>query len=456
MRIVVVNGSPSGLRGITAHHVEYLRRQLPQVELHEIEVARRITRIERDGELFAGIVRELAGADAVLWAFPVYVMLVPAQLKRFIELLFDRGGAAALRGKVTTSLSTSAHHYDHTAHDYMQGVCSDLGMSYVRGFSAGQGDLLTAEGRHDLCAFARDFLRYVSGEAPHEAPAPGIAWAPPVYSPALPAPAARAGDKRAVVIVDADGADGNLQRMVGLFERSVGVRVDRLNLAALRIDGGCLGCLRCSDDGRCGYRDDYAAAFEGRVRPADIVIYAGAVRDRFFSARMKLFIDRYFSNGHRPVLAGKAMGFIVSGPLGQLSTLREVIEAHIECSRCHRLGVVSDEDPDPAATSARLRALARAAERWLAEPWRAPPTFRGHAAMKNFRDLVYEHRGIMGADHRYYRAHGFYDFPQRKLGWQLFNTVVLLLKRIPFLRRRVQRALRDGRTRAYRRLLAAA
>jgi multimeric flavodoxin WrbA len=454
MKIVVINGSPAGVRGVTAHHVEYLRRQFSDHEFETIEVALRIRHIEREDKAFAAIVRTLAEADAVLWAYPVYVMLVSAQLKRFIELLFERGATEALRGKVTTSLSTSAHHYDHTAHDYMQAVCSDLGMRYLPGFSAGLEDLLTPAGRDDLRAFLRDFLLHVAGETPVEAPVPPVTGCPPAYEPVLPPPSPKTGGKRIVLLTDAGPHDANLQHMIEVFERSTSVPVDRLDLNAIRMDGGCLGCQRCADDGRCHYRDDYAAAFDGRVRTADAMIYAVTVRDRFLSARVKAFTDRYFSNGHRPVLAGKAIGFIVSGPLGQLATLREVIEAHIEVAHCKRLGVVTDEDPDTAATTKRLQSLARCTERWLAAPWHTPQTFRGHAAQKNFRDLVYSHRGIMSADHRYYLAHGLYDFPQRKLGWQLFNSLLLLLKRIPFLRRRMRAAMRDGQTRAYRRLLA--
>jgi hypothetical protein len=243
--------------------------------------------------------------------------------------------------------------------------------------------------------------------------------------------------------------------MIEIFDRSSTVPVDRLELRALRMDSGCLGCMRCADDGKCRYRDEYAAAFDERVRTADVILYAGSVRDRFLSARMKTFIDRYFSNGHRPVLAGKAVAFLVSGPLGELATLREVIEAHIEVGGCKRLGVVTDEDPNPSATTRRLQSLARSVERWLAEPWMTPQTFRGHAAMKNFRDLVYSHRAMMSADHHYYRTHGLYDFPQRRLGWELFNMLLLLLQRIPPLRRRVKEVMRRGQTRAYRHVLRA-
>ena len=452
MRVVVINGSPSGESGITAQYAKYLEQRFPEHAFQVVEVARRIHHIEQDAARLDAIVADMTAADAILWAYPVYVMLVPAQLKRFIELLFAHPRAPALRGKVATSLSTSAHHYDHTTHDYMHGVCVDLGMAYVRGFSAGDQELLTDKGRRDLLGFARDFFLHAAGEPPIDTDIPRISWSAPRYAPLLPPAAAKTSDKKIVVISDADDLTGNLQRMIDVFERSVSLPVDRIDLATLRMDGGCLGCLRCADDGQCGYKDGYAAAF-ARVMAADVVIYAGAVRDRYLSARMKTFTDRYFSNGHRPVLAGKLVGYIVSGPLAQLATLREILEASIELGCCHRLAIVTDEAADEQTTTERLRGMARAVERWVEDPWYAPPTFRGHAAYKNFRDLVYSNKGFMTADHRYYKAHGLYDFPQNRIAWRLFNGLVRLLKRLPLLGKRLSRAIMASRTRAYQRVL---
>jgi hypothetical protein len=147
------------------------------------------------------------------------------------------------------------------------------------------------------------------------------------------------------------------------------------------------------------------------------------------------------------------MGFIVSGPVNQLATMREVLTSHVEVSHCQHLGIVTDEDPSPDETAARLMNMTRAAERWLEDRWYAPQTFRGVGADKNFRDLVYTHRGLMVADHRYYRANGMYDFPQTNLGMRLFNTLLLLLRSIPSLRKRMGKALMSGKMSAHRRVL---
>ena len=36
--------------------------------------------------------------------------------------------------------------------------------------------------------------------------------------------------------------------------------------------------------------------------------------------------------------------------------------------------------------------------------------------MKIFRDLIWLMQGMMRADHRFYKSHGQYDFPQKKRG----------------------------------------
>jgi len=453
MKIVVINGSPSGNNGTTAQSIAYLRQQLGEHEFEVIEAARRIRRLERDPETFDAALALLDGADAILWAFPVYIMLVPAQLKRFIELLGERGGEAVLRGKVCSAISTSAHHYDHTAHDYLEAVSWDLGMTYVHGFSAESGDLLTEDGRRNLRGFGRDFLRRAAGDALVEAgPAP-LRWDAPEFrseldieaSPERPAP----GEGRIVVVSDATPGDGNLARMIDVFERSVSEPVDRIELGGLRMKGGCLGCMKCCDGDDCVYQDDYQATFEGRIQGAKVVIYAGAVRDRFLSARFKTFIDRFFYNGHRPVTAGQAVGYLISGPLGQLPVLREFCEAHVEVGESHRLGIVTDEGGDSGAITAQLVALGRTVDGWLEDPWYTPHTFRGVGARLNFRDLVYRNRSVLSADHRYYRAHGFYDYPQRDWRKRLFNAAALLLRRIPGMRRRMVGWLLEGRMRGY-------
>ena len=51
-------------------------------------------------------------------------------------------------------LTTSIHFFDHTAHEYVNGICDDLGMKYVDGYSAAMYDLLQEEERRGCCCFS--------------------------------------------------------------------------------------------------------------------------------------------------------------------------------------------------------------------------------------------------------------------------------------------------------------
>jgi len=134
MKIIVLNGSPHGVKGVTAQYIYYLEKKFPEHTFQTIEIARKINKLEKDVTFFDEIIKEIAEADAIIWAFPVYTMLIPSQLKQFIELLFERNSQCVLKGKIATGISTSANFYDHTAHNYMHGISSDLGLRYVEVF----------------------------------------------------------------------------------------------------------------------------------------------------------------------------------------------------------------------------------------------------------------------------------------------------------------------------------
>ncbi len=142
MKITVLNGSPKGDTSVTMQYVHYIQKKFPQHELKILNVSHRIKKLERDETAFQEILDEVQSADGVLWASPVYFLLVPSQYKRFIELISERGAEAVFEHKYTAALTTSIHFYDHTAHNYIHAVCDDLGMKYVGSFSADMRDLM--------------------------------------------------------------------------------------------------------------------------------------------------------------------------------------------------------------------------------------------------------------------------------------------------------------------------
>ena len=127
-------------------------------------------------------------------------------------------------------------------------------------------------------------------------------------------------------------------------------------------------------------------------------------------ARFKMYDDRNFCNGHRTVTVGMPVGYIVSGPYAQEHNLRTVIEGRSETGGNFLSGVATDERDANAAVDQLAKALAFALETGHT----APQNFYGVGGMKIFRDLIYQMRGMMRADHKFYKKQGIYDFPQKK------------------------------------------
>ena len=87
MNILVLNGSPSGSESITLQTVEYLKILFPQHSYEILNVGQKIRSFEKD---FSEAEAALSRAELILFCYPVYTFLVPAQLHRFIELMIVR------------------------------------------------------------------------------------------------------------------------------------------------------------------------------------------------------------------------------------------------------------------------------------------------------------------------------------------------------------------------------
>jgi len=455
MKIIIINGSPHGQNGVTSQYTKYLEIKFAEHEFNTIEVARKINKLERDIDFFNEILQQIEIADAIIWAFPVYSMLIPSQLKLFVELLFERNTNKVMKGKFATSISSSANFYDHTAHDYMHGISVDLGLKYVKGYSPEMRDLLTENGRNNLVGFASDFFWKISINNNLEDRAiPAVEWKTVDLSEIhLPKKVAKTGNKNIVIISDANPTDDNLLKMLDLFDRQVSHKVAVIELRNIEMKGGCIGCLKCGSGGACFYNDEYAETFE-KVKKADAVIYAGAIKDRYYSARFKKFIDRYFSNGHRAVLSASLLGHIVSGPLNQLSPMKETLEAHIEVAHCQRLGVISDENIDPNITAKNISNMVLFLEHWFEnKEWKNPQTFLGVGGGKIFRDLVYYNRGVMGADYQFYKENNLLDFPNTNYKNRIIGKIMLLIGKIPALEKEMKTNMNDHRIKPYKEVL---
>ena len=446
MKITVLNGSPKGELSVTMQYVGYLARLYPQHEFNIIHIAQRIKRIESDRATFDEIVDQVRSSDGVLWGFPLYVLLVHAHYKRFIELIFERGAQDAFAGKYAAALSTSIHFFDHTAHNYIHAICDDLGMRFVESFSADMTDLLEERGRTQLAQFGRHFLEAIQAQVYTQRAFPPLVYRQFSYQPGqLPVQQAAAG-KKVVILHDENDPDSNLARMIERVRASIAGDVRLVNLNQVEIKASCQGCLQCSSAYHCSFegKDEFIEFYRSTVMSADVLIYAGRMVDRYLSSRWKTLFDRAFFNTHTPVLGGKQLAFVISGPLSQVPNLSQILQAWFELQGANLVGIVSDESGTSAEIDGVLDRLSAEVLGDARVGASRPMTFLGVGGIKIFRDDIYGRlRTVFAADHRAYQRNGFYkSFPQARLGTWLLNTFVSPIVNLPPIRRKFDKGMK--------------
>jgi hypothetical protein len=246
--------------------------------------------------------------------------------------------------------------------------------------------------------------------------------------------------------------------MIDRLQGAIKGRVEVINLHKLEIRGACLGCLQCAMENHCVYRetDDIHALYTQRLVPADILVFAGAIHDRYLSARWKLFFDRGFFNNHVPLFPGKQMGLLISGPLRQIPNLRQILEAYAGFQPANLAGIVTDECADSAQLDRLIDGLARRLSDGAVRGYVAPRNFLIVGAAKLFRDAIWQDmRVFFPSDHRYYRQHGLYDFPHRSLKTRLWEAWMSLLLKLPSFRREFQRRIKTEMIKPLEKVVAA-
>lgn len=388
MKITVLNGSPKGETSVTLQYVHYIGKEFPQHELEIFHISPRIKTIEKDEQAFRDILESTRSSDGILWASPVYGALVPSNYKRFIELISEKGAADVFRNKHTIFLTTSVRFFDHTAQNYIHAVCDDLDMRYVGSFSARYDDMEKAEERERLRLFAANFFDEIGNDT-----LPPKCYMPLTrrdfeYVPGDAANKIDAAGKKVLVLTDSREHEVNLIRMIDRFRASFSKEIEVVNLWNIDIKGSCLGCLHCWTDNRCVYegKDGYLDFYNTKVKPADILIWAGAIKDRYLSSRWKLYCDRSFVAGAGP-MEGKHIGFIISGPLSQVPNMREILVGLVENMNGNPVGFVTDEHGDSVTIDNSLQYLAgrlvRFADTGYVQPW----TFLGEGGAKVLKDV---------------------------------------------------------------------
>ena len=428
MNILVLNASPKGKNSTTVHTALYLQALHPEHTFTFVPVGQRIKSYEKD---FAPLRAELEKADLLLFTYPVYTFIAPYQLHRLIELIKENG--VELAGKFASQITTSKHFYDVTAHRYVEENCFDLGMKVVRGLSADMDDLLTEQGQRE----ARAFFEQLIFSCTH-----GLFAVPPVhapertkevYRPALPSvPKSRSKD--VVIVTNCAPNDENLQNMIADFRAALPYESRVVNLREFPFSGGCLGCFGCAVTGKCVYKDGFDEFLRTKIQSADAFVYAFTISDHYTHSSFKCYDDRQFCNGHRTVTHGTPIAYLISGEYQYESNLRMIVEGRSEVGGNYLCGVATDEGNTAADICTLADSLVFALEKKLSRP----ANFYGVGGMKIFRDLIYIMQGMMKADHKFYKEHGIYDFPQKQKKRILQMKLVGALISIPSVQKKMK------------------
>lgn len=442
MKIVVVNGSPKGKYSITLQTVLYLQKVYPQHEFEILHAGAKIKGLEKD---FTEAKTLLESADALLFSYPVYTFLAPSQLHSFIRCMKTNG--VNVQGKYATQISTSKHFYDMTAHKYVEENLLDMGVRYIRGLSADMEDLLQEQGQKDAKQFFERFVWSAENGVYEEGKiAENIVER--VHATPISTNLPKNESKDIVIITDDLDENSNLQKMIARFRAQLPYATRVVNLAQLALKGGCLGCFRCAVSEKCVYNDGFDTFLRQEIQTADAIVYAFTICDHSMGVRFKMYDDRNFCNGHRTVTVGMPVGYLVSGGYTKEHNLKTVIEARSETGGNYLCGVASDEKDTDKQVDDLSKSLAYALETGHV----APRNFWGVGGMKIFRDLIYQMRGMMRADHKFYKKQGIYDFPQKKFFTSMKMYLVGLLLSNEKILSKMGNKMNDGMLMPYQKL----
>jgi multimeric flavodoxin WrbA len=438
MKVLVINASPKGKYSITLQTVLYLEKRFPQCEFNIMHIGQQIKHYQKD---MTEVLKAAAQADILLFCYPVYTFIAPYQMHRFIELLKESG--ADIGGKFAAQITTSKHFYDVTAHKYIEQNCGDLKLRYIGGLSADMDDLLTEKGQKDAVSFWK-FVLYSAENGLAEVPDNQPPRQLPSYTASLAA-VPKSDGFDTVIVTNKAPEDHSLGAMIEDFRVIYPYRTRVVNIAEYPFSGGCLGCFNCAVSGKCVYKDNFDEFLRNEIQTAAAIVFAFSIKDHSMGASFKLYDDRQFCNGHRTVTMGMPMAYIVNGDYRSEPNLQMIVEGRCEVGGNLLCGVAADKD----GIVRMSKRLSYALENKLT----MPANFYGVGGMKIFRDLIWIMRGMMKADHKFYKEHGLYDFPQKQRGTILKMKLVGALLSSPKVKSRIGNRMNEGMIAPYRKVI---
>ena len=397
-----------------------------------------IKKIEKDP---SEVIRGMIDSDLIIFSYPVYTFIATSQVHRFIEIIKEKN--VSLKDKFVTQITTSKHFYDMTAHRYIEDNVKDMNAKYIKGLSADMDDLPTKQGQID----ARKFFEYVEWSvANNQYEISPVKVKSPIieYEKSLPSVEKKDG-KEVVVVCDLVDNDTNLKKMIDDFTSYVPYKVKLVNIREFNFSGGCLGCFNCAGDGKCIYKDKFDEFLRSEIQTGSAIVIAFTIKDHSMGARFKMYDDRQFCNGHRTVTEGMPFGYIINGDYSCEENLKTIIEGRSEVGHNYLAGVGFDPNSIKQMTDKLVYAINNS--------YVNPRNFLGVGGMKIFRDLIWIMRGIMKADHIYYKKHGVYDFPQKKRGQMILMCLLGSMVRNKKIKAKMGNKFNEGMVMPYKKVL---
>ena len=252
-----------------------------------------------------------------------------------------------------------------------------------------------------------------------------------------------------VIVTDCEKDNIQLQNMIDRFRRVFPRKTRVVNIGEYPFIGGCLGCFNCAVSGKCIYIDKFDEFLRNEIQTAESIVYAFTVKDHSMGAAFKLYDDRQFCNGHRTVTMGMPFGYLVSGSYSKEPNLQMIVEARAQVGNNFLAGVATDE----VNADESIDKMAASLNYALEQGYVPPQNFYGIGGMKIFRDLIWIMQGMMKADHKFYKAHGQYDFPQKEWPTMLKMYLVGGLISNPKIKAKMGNAMNEGMLMPYKKLL---
>lgn len=424
MNVLVINGSPRGDKSVSLQTMKYLEIVYPEDHFEFINVSAKIAYYETHIEEISNLINE---SDIIVFSYPVYTFMAPSQLHRFIAAMKKTN--FYFNNKYCTQFTTSKHFYDITAHNYIEENCNDLGFKYLPGLSSDMEDLPTKDGQKQAVNFWRH-IHWLIDEMP------------------LP-DSELTRDYSISIVTDSKDEDISLNQMINELINIFPGKSKVLNLNDFSFQGGCLGCLRCAASGKCFYTDGFDTFLREEVQKSDAIIYAFTIKDHSMGTLFKQYDDRQFCNGHRTITMGQPVGYLISGEYSKENNLQMILNARAQVGGNYLAGVSCDENDMVTSVNNLNKELLFA----LNNSYLPPKNFYGVGGMKIFRDLIYQMQGLMKQDHRFFKSHGQYDFPQKKKGVILGMYLVGLMFSNPKIMKKMSSKFDEGMMSSYKKVL---